>query len=187
MGACCAALPRSEKTINAGRPKRKTSIRTKPAGTNSPVAPRSFSVRPKSIPRASPCRPIQTPATRPTTPAAAVRSPAVKRKKSLIGQPIKTALPTIRKAPETSLASGALPPRERNSRNTTAQAIEPSTKPTSSGRRYAIRSLLCNPSAPEEFSIKQETQIPLFCGLPQAARRTPRRPRAAPAATTTQK
>ena len=186
-GACCAALPRSEKSRNDGRASRKISNRMNPAGTSSPVAPRSFSARPRSTPRAKPCKPIQTPAIKPNNPAREEISPAINLRNNLIGQPIKTALPTIRKTPETSLAKGALPPRERNSRNRDAQRIEPRTKPINSGRRYCIRSLSCKPSAPEVFSMKQETQMPLFWGLPQTESRAPKTPRPAPAARTTHK
>src|SRR6185369_11140026 len=92
--------------------------------------------RPSSTPFASPLSPHPTPAMRPATPAREVRSPAVKRRKSFIGQPINTAQPTIRKNPEANRNRGALPPLERNSLRKSALANAPSTNPTSSGRRY---------------------------------------------------
>ena len=55
-------------------------------------------------------------------PAVAVRSPAARRSISLMGQPIKTAQPTMSRTPATSRTKGALPPRLRNSRPATALA-----------------------------------------------------------------
>ena len=112
------------------------------------------------------------PATNPTRPTTALRSPPARRRTIRKGQPKNIRQPIITKKPRKNRVTGEEPPRGENSPLAMESPIAPRISPMISGRIYCTASALCKPKPPAVSRIKQARQNPIFAGFPMSTSAT---------------
>src|SRR5699024_3877522 len=116
--------------------------------------------------------PINAPATKPTIPNIAFRSPPPSLKIILKGQPKNIKEPIITTIPNINLVKGDDPPLDSNSLFFNDSKNAPNTRPIISGLMYCTTSALCNPIPPAVSRKKQAIQKPMFPRFPKCTSRT---------------
>ena len=113
-------------------------------------------------------------------PTQAFRSPAAMRSTMRSGQPRKMRAPTIMMKPRTNRVMGEEPAVERYSRVARAIRNEPTTRPTTSGRKYCTVSVVCSFMEPAMSRMKHAAHMAMLAGLPEKARSAIPRPTSTP-------
>ena len=83
------------------------------------------------------------------------------------GQPRNTSAPIIMMNPKTKRIIGDDPAVERYSFVARAITNAPTTKPTTSGRKYCTTDALCSFNAPAVSRMKHAAHMAMFAGFPK--------------------
>ena len=112
--------------------------------------------------------PVRIPATKPTSPRIALRSPPARRTIILNGHPRNIKHPIITKKPSAKRVIGELPPLGAYSFLISAIIKLPRTIPIISGLMYWTTAALWSPNAPLVSRKKHAIQNPMFEGFPNS-------------------